>query len=52
MSSKSLRELNFDNMDNSELDNILKEDANSKYFHAVAEQPLDATTRHASRKKR
>ena len=47
------RELEFPiDYNNPELDNILKEDTNSKYFHTVAEQPLDATTRHASRKKR
>lgn len=47
------RELEFPIMwDSPELDNILKEDANNKYFHAVSEQPLDAVTRHASRKKK
>jgi len=37
---------------NPELKNILKEDANTKYFHAVDAQPLDAVTQHASRKKK
>jgi len=34
------------------IDEILKEDTNAKYFHSVAEQPLDAVTKHASRKKK
>ena len=47
------RELEFPiNFDSEELDNILAEDANNKYFHAVSEQPLDTVTRHASRKKK
>ena len=47
------RELEFPIMwDSPELDNILAEDANNKYFHAVSEQPLDAVTQHASRKKK
>jgi len=37
---------------NPELKNILKEDTNTKYFQAVAEQPLDSVTKHASRKKK
>ena len=35
-----------------EIDKILEQDTNSKYFHAVSEQPLDAAIQHASRKKR
>jgi hypothetical protein len=36
---------------NPQIDEILKEDANTKYFHPVGEQPLDADIKHASRKK-
>lgn len=47
------RELEFPiAWDDSELDNILAEDTNSKYFHAVDQQPTDELARHASRKKR
>ena len=47
------RELEFPiDYNNPELDNILREDTNSKYFHAVEQQPLDAVAKHASRKKR
>lgn len=47
------RELEFPiAWDHPDLEKILKEDTNRKYFQAVAEQPLDATTRHASRKKK
>ena len=34
------------------IDEILKEDTNIKYFQPVAEQPLDAVAKHASRKKK
>jgi len=37
---------------NSQINEIIKEDTNTKYFSAVAEQPLDAVTKHASRKKK
>jgi len=37
---------------NPELKTILESDSNTKYFHAVDSQPLDATTQHASRKKK
>lgn len=37
---------------NPELKEILAEDANSKYFSAVGQQPLDAVAQHASRKKK
>lgn len=37
---------------NSHIDEIIKQDANTKYFHAVGEQPLDADIKHASRKKK
>jgi hypothetical protein len=37
---------------NPQLKEILKEDANTKYFHAVDAQPLDAEIKHASRKKK
>ena len=37
---------------NSHIDEIIKADANTKYFHAVGEQPLDADIKHASRKKK
>lgn len=47
------RELEFPiAWDHPDLEKILKEDTNSKYFRAVEEQELDATTRHASRKKK
>lgn len=34
------------------LNEILKEDTNTKYFHAVGEHPTDALAKHASRKKK
>lgn len=47
------RELEFPiAWDSRRIHEILQEDANSKYFAAVGTQPLDAVTRHASRKKR
>jgi len=47
------RELEFPiAWDHPDLENILKEDTNRKYFQAVAEQPLDTIIRHASRKKK
>lgn len=47
------RELEFPiAWDNPKLDEILKEDTNSKYFGAVNAQPLDAVAQHASRKKK
>ena len=46
------RELEFPiDWANPRLNEILKEDSNAKYFGAVGEQPLDAVTAHASRKK-
>ena len=45
------RELEFPiDWANPRLAEILQEDANSKYFHSVGEQPLDTVTKHASRK--
>ena len=47
------RELEFPiAWDNAELEKILSEDTNSKYFSAVGAQPLDADIKHASRKKK
>lgn len=47
------RELEFPiDWANPRINDILKEDANTKYFGAVGEQPLDAITQHASRKKK
>lgn len=47
------RELEFPiAWDSPEIEKILAEDANSKYFAAVGEQPLDSVTKHASRKKK
>jgi len=47
------RELEFPiAWDDPQLAEILAEDANSKYFQPVGEQPLDAVTKHASRKKK
>ena len=47
------RELEFPiAWDSPELEKILAEDANTKYFHAVGEQPLDSVAKHASRKKK
>jgi hypothetical protein len=37
---------------NSQIDEIIKEDTNTKYFQPVATQPLDAVAKHASRKKK
>jgi len=37
---------------NSLIDEIIKEDTNTKYFSAVGVQPLDAVIKHASRKKK
>ena len=37
---------------NPQLKEILDTDTNTKYFQAVAEQPLDSVTKHASRKKK
>jgi len=37
---------------NARINEILAEDTNAKYFSAVNEQPLDAVTKHASRKKK
>lgn len=47
------KELEFPiDWNNPAIDEILKEDANSKYFHAVGAQPLDVDIKHASRKKK
>jgi len=47
------KELEFPiDFNNPAIDNILKEDTNKKYFHPVAEQPLDSVVKHASRKKK
>ena len=47
------RELEFPiAWDSPRLKEILAEDTNSKYFQPVGEQPLDAVTQHASRKKK
>lgn len=47
------RELEFPiAWDNARLKQILAEDTNSKYFQPVDQQPLDAVTKHASRKKK
>jgi len=47
------KELEFPiDWNNPAIDQILKEDTNTKYFQPVAEQPLDSVTKHASRKKK
>lgn len=47
------RELEFPiDWANPKLAEILKEDTNAKYFQPVGTQPLDAVTKHASRKKK
>jgi len=47
------RELEFPiAWDNPLIDDILKEDTNTKYFHAVGAQPTDLLAKHASRKKK
>lgn len=47
------RELEFPiAWDNARLKEILAEDTNYKYFQPVDQQPLDAVTKHASRKKK
>jgi hypothetical protein len=47
------RELEFPMAwDHPDLEKILAQDTNRKYFQAAAEQPLDAIIRHASRKKK
>ena len=37
---------------NPQIDQILKEDTNTKYFHPAGEHPTDALAKHASRKKK
>lgn len=47
------KELEFPiDWNNSRLNEIIESDANAKYFHSVGEQPLDAVTKYASRKKK
>ena len=47
------RELEFPiAWDSPEIDNILREDTNAKYFNQITHQPTDDLARHASRKKR
>lgn len=47
------RELEFPiAWDSKELQNIINEDTNSKYFQPIADHPTDALAKHASRKKK